>query len=277
MSNSHIDKNGHEFITHFTQDNFLDPEISIKYIGLEHLAHWNLNSLTAPFWRIYYNTAGTCSLYFPNREHPEEILEMKPNTVYLIPPDTDYATKAKDVDHFYIHFTARPPYYQIKENWIKIENHSALYSLIPSVSSASRLNSIHPNHLSLLAISIASTAISTIHPSSLIHNISDQRISQVMEIIEKNFPQITPKEEMAKLVKMNTNALSRLFKTHTGTTIQDYLIHLRMSLAGDLLLYTEKDINDIAQEVGYCDRFQFSKAFKKVKNISPVKYRKQIT
>ncbi|MBU3002729.1 helix-turn-helix domain-containing protein [Paraglaciecola arctica] len=67
---------------------------------------------------------------------------------------------------------------------------------------------------------------------------------------------------------MKTTTKRSFFKT----SISQYVIRKRMSIAQRLLFNAQKKLGNIATEVGYSDIYQFSKQFKKTFGVSPSKY-----
>jgi two-component system response regulator YesN len=50
---------------------------------------------------------------------------------------------------------------------------------------------------------------------------------------------------------------------------------LKMQIASERLLSTDFTLNLIADQLGYVDRFHFSKVFKRIKGLSPDLFRRQ--
>ena len=103
----------------------------------------------------------------------------------------------------------------------------------------------------------------------------NQRILQVLEKIEGNISRTFSNRRLADMVSMSTNAFLRLFRQQVGTSPKDYIIRRRLEHSCFLLLYTEKSIDQIAEECGFCDRNYLTRRFKKVYNIGPGQYRKE--
>ncbi|WP_422624401.1 helix-turn-helix domain-containing protein [Pseudoalteromonas rubra] len=73
----------------------------------------------------------------------------------------------------------------------------------------------------------------------------------------------------------NRNRLSRVFKSYYGATVFNWLRELRMQRAAELLCSTDNSIQEIAFSVGYSDSNNFSTAFKRCFQTSPIQFRKQ--
>jgi AraC-like DNA-binding protein len=67
--------------------------------------------------------------------------------------------------------------------------------------------------------------------------------------------------------------VSTLFKDQVGVNFSDYVEKLRMEEACNQLQESQISISQIAEEVGYNSIQSFRRAFKKVKGVSPSKFR----
>lgn len=67
---------------------------------------------------------------------------------------------------------------------------------------------------------------------------------------------------IAKQLYVNPAYLGRLFKTYQSVTFNEYLIHVRMEKAKELLKTTDMKIYEIAHEIGYRQLDWFYKKFK---------------
>ena len=70
--------------------------------------------------------------------------------------------------------------------------------------------------------------------------------------------------------------LGQLFKKETQSSFSQYLNQVRIRKAQQLLLHTEQNIAEIAEEVGFLDMAHFSKVFKKQTGISANTYRNTV-
>ncbi len=72
---------------------------------------------------------------------------------------------------------------------------------------------------------------------------------------------------------MSVSWFARVFKRHTGTSPQQYLINVRINKAKELLVSSTYNISKIAEIVGYYNPLYFSRVFKKHTGCSPSEYR----
>ena len=68
-----------------------------------------------------------------------------------------------------------------------------------------------------------------------------------------------------------------IWRIYANYNCREYIINLRIQNACRLLLETNKSITDIAFECGFNDSNYFGDSFRKIKGISPRKYRKNET
>ncbi len=80
---------------------------------------------------------------------------------------------------------------------------------------------------------------------------------------------------LEKEFHMNFDHMNRKFKESTGKTIFRYLQEYRISEAKKLLKTSQLNVSEIAESLGYCNAFYFSKVFKSIEQISPGEYRKK--
>lgn len=103
---------------------------------------------------------------------------------------------------------------------------------------------------------------------------SDRIISQAAYFIRMNHCFPITLDEVASEVGMSRTYFSKLFKRKTGFGFSDYLAGVRITEAAQLLTETDMDITSVATRCGYSDSSYFAAVFKKIKGVTPIKYRK---
>ncbi len=101
-------------------------------------------------------------------------------------------------------------------------------------------------------------------------------IERVIEYVNENYYKDINLNTIADHFDKNNSYLSVLFKKETGKNFIDYLIHVRIQKAKNLLEQTGLKIPEIARKVGYPNEKYFFMAFKKVVGKSPQQYRDSI-
>lgn len=83
--------------------------------------------------------------------------------------------------------------------------------------------------------------------------------------------------QLAGIAGMSASHFSRVFKAAFGTSPIDWLRRERINQAKRRLAETSDDIKQIAEQVGYGDRFYFSKDFKQLTGLTPRDFRRRET
>jgi two-component system response regulator YesN len=95
----------------------------------------------------------------------------------------------------------------------------------------------------------------------------------ILQFVNDNYINDISIQLIAARFSINPSYLSQLFKKETGETFTDYITRLRMHYAADMLKNTNQSVNDISEKSGYNDYFYFTRVFKKVKGMTPTRYR----
>ena len=101
-------------------------------------------------------------------------------------------------------------------------------------------------------------------------------VTQAVEYIENCYGDPSVRvAEIAKYVNVERGYLYTLFMKYIGLSPQEYLLKFRLTKATDLLNHTDLAIDKVAAKCGYQDPVTFSKAFRKMFDAPPGKYRRQ--
>lgn len=100
-------------------------------------------------------------------------------------------------------------------------------------------------------------------------------MDQVISYIDTHYEEDLSREEMATLVQVSPEHLSRAFRKSTGRTFSEYLSLIRIRESQKRLLYEMPKLDDLAQEVGYKEGTYLSRKFKQVVGLSPTSYHKK--
>lgn len=99
------------------------------------------------------------------------------------------------------------------------------------------------------------------------------RIGEALSHLERNIQHEVNLDELASIAHMSRRSFLRVFQSATGTSPLAWLIEQRIHRASGLLRHTDKQITEIAFEVGFNDSNYFTRQFRKSTGLSPRNYR----
>lgn len=103
-----------------------------------------------------------------------------------------------------------------------------------------------------------------------------QVIKRALEYINRHYAHPISLHDVASSVGLSSCYFSYLFKKEVGQKFIDYLTHLRMEKAKELLLTTNSSVAEVAHRVGYHDPNYFSKVFKNLTGFPPKHFKNYI-
>lgn len=99
-------------------------------------------------------------------------------------------------------------------------------------------------------------------------------IKQAAAYISEHLEDKLTIKKLAELFGYSEFHFARLFKKHTGNSINTFISNISMNKAKHLLTYTELSLEDIAQKIGYSSASYFIQIFKQQNSgLTPKKYR----
>lgn len=100
-------------------------------------------------------------------------------------------------------------------------------------------------------------------------------IWEIKQYIEQNCQQNLSLNSISKKYHLSIYYLAHKFKMVTGYSVKQYLQFCRLSLAREMLCYTDKLIIEIAIESGFSDVSNFGRFFRREVGCTPTEYRKK--
>jgi len=104
---------------------------------------------------------------------------------------------------------------------------------------------------------------------------TDPRVRRAMDYLAAHLREPFRLETIARHCGLSVSRLAHLFKSETGTSLQQFFEQQRMWHASRLLRLTSLGIAEVAAEVGYDDAFYFSNRFRRYAGKSPTQFRAQ--
>ncbi len=113
---------------------------------------------------------------------------------------------------------------------------------------------------------------------------SDQQVAQLqneektklvqhtLQYMEQHYDEDLTVEQLANMAGMVRWQYSQQFRTLTGQKPTDYLAHIRINEAKELLCNSTEPLSKIARQVGFKDEYYFSRCFHKLTGNTPREY-----
>ena len=97
---------------------------------------------------------------------------------------------------------------------------------------------------------------------------------KIVEFVDENYGDSNLSIVMlGDYFEMTPHYLSKQFKNETGENLKTYINMYRIQKSKELIAGSNRNLNDIAQEVGFIDSNAFIRVFKQCEGITPGKYR----
>lgn len=96
---------------------------------------------------------------------------------------------------------------------------------------------------------------------------------EVKEYIDRVYMKEISLDTVADHFKYNSSYFCKIFKEKIGVTFWEYVAQVRVEKSKKLLVDLDDTIEQIAEKVGYNNRFSYIRAFKKYTSITPGEYR----
>lgn len=231
---------------------------------------FQLQSGIRPWGILMLITAGRYTLELPNTKQTYTI---SANTISYIPPNTFFVRKVEEPIHFHqFHI-------QCEEN-DRLANHLPSGILpIPTEQVCAIGRSLHCLNTSGFDLDLLHHILERILVENFLFSSQcatpeySEDISCVLRYMEKHMAENLKLITLAEIADLSPTGLIWKFRQQLNTTPQQYLIHLRIQLAKQLLVETSLPITQIAEKCGYNDVYYFSNAFHKNTGVSPSTFR----
>lgn len=103
-----------------------------------------------------------------------------------------------------------------------------------------------------------------------------ERLRPIFDYIDLHYPQPIALSDATGIVEMSKPHFMRSFKKATGQSFDNYLNRFRIAKAQALLASTDLPITQVGQAVGFADQSYFGLVFRRLLQVTPREYRKQM-
>lgn len=106
--------------------------------------------------------------------------------------------------------------------------------------------------------------------------VPSQEVSWVKDYIDNHFTTSIDLADLSKQVYLSPNYLRKKFAEAYGTTVQKYIIDMRLGMVKKLLLTTNKSLSEIAYCSGFNSQSHMNVMFRSYFGVTPLEYKKQL-
>jgi AraC family transcriptional activator of mtrCDE len=103
---------------------------------------------------------------------------------------------------------------------------------------------------------------------------NDGRIRAVVDAVLREPGEDWPISRMATTAAMSRATFIRRFNASTGMTVGEFLTHIRVMVAAELLTESRLTVNSVAGQVGYHSTSAFNRAFRAATGTTPAHFRR---
>jgi AraC-like DNA-binding protein len=275
--------------------------LDILVVVVARACPWNFDNLAAPYWRLYWNPRSGAHVRY-GKAH----VGLEPDRLLLIPPETDFAARApRPIDHFFVHFRARPPYDAAPPGIYSLALDASDRRLLRAVlaeageedflegeagrgsrrdgaeapggdGSQERTAPPLAGRAGPLALALAAGALARLPTDLFGQPENDPHIRAALAAMDRRLDAPLSNAELAAAAGMGRNAFLRRFRERTGRTPQDLYTDKRIARACVLLQFSAMSVEQVAAATGFCDRYHLSRVFRRRRGLGPAAFRRAV-
>lgn len=236
---------------------------------------WNLR-LCDPFWRLYLNDQPGATV-----RHPGGIHLLTPGRLHLLPA--------------WGMFTACSPANRVIQHFLHLDLadwgrglFTAPIALAPDPAACAAIRSLcageaawtaggrlRARAIALTALAEAVSALSATAQDQLVIGVSgSDPVAVVRRFVEEHLAEDLDLPRLAKVGGLSPRHLGAIFRERTGRTPMAYVRERRVANAAEILLSGGTPIEDVAGQVGFVNRYHFTRIFTRLTGCAPATYRR---
>lgn len=253
-------------------EQYYDPGVRILLIKRQTLWKWHYDDLVAPFWRLYWNSEPGATI-----RHQKQLVALTPDRIILVPPKTVIIQRLPKppVKHFHAHFLTIAPFNRLHSKIYIFDAETDLPDAIKDLPVDNK-DCLRDNLNPAVAVrGLINCLLAKIPAEELERLKISTRLAENTAFIEARMEHSPSNSEIARRMGASVCTMLRQYRRELGLTPQAYLRQKRIEKACALLHDPQRNIKQVAEETGFCDRYHFSRVFKKLQEVTPLQYRQQ--
>ena len=230
---------------------------------------WNYRGVRSPFWRLYHNDGPGAALRVGGRR-----LELTPDVAWLVPAGGTFDCVGEPgLRHLWIHFS---PGVGSGRDWIEPRAVGLTPPLKALVTWLRRTLAESPPEpwtagqvgQALLHAVFAASGPEAARPT-------EPRLRGLLLAIERRLAAPPEVAEMAAMVHLSESRFARWFRELCGESPAGYVRRRRVAEACRRLAFTDESVDQVAEALGFANRFHFSRVFKAVLGETPGAFKRR--
>ena len=247
-----------------------DGEFVVHEAGVFALGEdWNYRAVRSPFWRLYHNDAGGAALRAGGRR-----LELTPELAWLVPAGVTFdCVGAPGPRHLWIHFS---PGVGASRDWIEpraVNLTPPLKALLGWLRRTLAASPAEPWTAGQVAQAVLHAVFASCGPEA--GRPAEPRLRALLLEIERRLATPPGLAEMAAMVHLSESRFARWFREERGESPAAYVRRRRVAEACRRLAFTDESVDQVAEALGFANRFHFSRVFKAVIGETPGAFKRR--
>jgi AraC-like DNA-binding protein len=245
------------------------PQWNVLVCDSREVPCWDIGDILVPCWRLYW--ADQPGAWVTRRQRR---WDLGADRAVMIAPYTRLESGTrKPCHHFWVHFTASPPY-DFVSDWIGQLSLSATDTgeVRALAAGTQELDKTSPRFGTRLS-ALISRGMSAVPEDLLGAGRLEPRVDRALRLMRADLAMSV--SDLAAAVHISPRTLNRLFGEVLGRSPKRVQGLLRLNQAELQLMYATDSIERIAANCGFHDRCHFSRDFSKAHGMGPASYRAQ--
>lgn len=101
-------------------------------------------------------------------------------------------------------------------------------------------------------------------------------VGRILDFIARHYCEPLALPQIAGQTGISVSRVAHLVKQHTGKTVWQHIMRMRIAKARELLKNTGEDCSQVAAATGFCDQSYFTKHFRRLTGTTPAHYRRSL-
>lgn len=233
---------------------------------------WNIDNVSAPYWRLYWNDKPAACILREGRQIP-----LHPGVLALVPPNLVFSTRNSSrhaIRHLHVHFHLLTPCVTTAREILLLQAEPPFPAMIERLMRLLHEHRHRNWQISFATRALLQWAVSCGGDQILSGPLLDPRVVRVVHYVQEHLKDPLSNDALARHAGMSVNAFRALFRAQTGQSLHAYVRRQRVEKACQLLHASEDSIEHIAEETGFYDRHHFTRVFKGLRGVGPAMFRK---